>query len=268
MARKDMTRKDMTRKDMTRKTHRAKRSALQTIPELRRSFDYIDEFVKNRIVSGVPKETLVKEVQREWLRVFSKRLQKKNATAFVEHMMERQSHRRGLRGTRKRSRLHGGVAPFADPTTQQGVYLASGTPPTSAGHYPLANGAASAYGSLTSYLSKGFFGYEIASDLDPIKGQTSFPTQPPPSMGSNLVRGGARALQYKTKRGGASLVGSVLTQAMTRPIQSSAVPSPLQDAQNAWMGRPVGPSPDQVQRGPTYLLGSSAPAPVNLKLDI
>lgn len=255
-----MTQTRKTRR--TKKGHRSPSTALQTIPELRRSFDYIDEFVKHRISSGIPKEQLVKEVQREWLRVFSKRLQKKNATAFVEHMMEQHSHHRSIRGTRRtRKKIHGGVAPFMDPTTQAGVYLASGTPPTPSGQYPMANGAPSAYGSLTAYITNGFQAPEIAAQQDPIKGQSVFPTQPPPSMGSNVVRGGTR------KRGG-SLVGSALTQAYTRPIQSSIPSSVLQDAQSAWMGRTIGPSPDQVQRTPSYLLGSSSPVPVNLKIDI
>lgn len=257
---------------MSHKTKRAKRTkhAIQTIPELRRSFDYIDEFVKNRIVSGVSKDQLVKEVQREWLRVFSKRLQKKNATAFVEHMMSQTSHRRGLRITKKRARTHGGVAAFMDPTTQPGPYLAMGMPPTATGNYPLANGAPSAYGSLTTYIGKGFQTPEIASNMDPIKGQSVFPT-PPPSMGSNLVRGGSRALRYRKKhQGGAlsALVGSALTQAFTRPIHSGDVPSPLQGGQAAWMGRPIGVSPDQVQRTPSYLIGGIPPTPINLKIDV
>jgi hypothetical protein len=261
----------------TRKTRHEKHSrkvhktALQTIPELRKSFDYIDEFVKNRIVSGVPKEQLVKEVQREWLRVFSKRLQKKNATAFVEHLMEQHSRRRSVRGTRRRVR--GGVAPFMNPTTQAGVYLASGTPPTASGQYPMANGAPSAYGSLTAYISRGFENPEIAATQDPIKGQSVFPTQPPPSMGSNLVRGGDRGTRKrngtKGKRHGTkggSLAGSLLAQAF-RP-QSSAPPSILQDAHTAWMGRSIGPSPDQIQRQAPYQINGIYPSTVNMKIDV
>ncbi len=255
----------------TRKTHRAKHSqkahkpAFQTIPELRQSFDYIDEFVKNRIVSGVAKDQLVKEVQREWLHVFSKRLQKKNATAFVEHLMEQHSKRRGIRGTRRRVR--GGVAPFMDPTTQAGVYLASGTPPTASGQYPMANGAPSAYGSLTAYISSGFQHPEIAATLDPIKGQSVYPTQPPPTMGSNLVRGGGKSISYKKRKAkGGSLAGSLLAQAF-RP-QSSAPPSILQDAHTAWMGRSLGPSPDQVQRSPSYQINGVYPSAVDLKIDV
>lgn len=255
---------------MRRKTqkHNKKRhirpTAIQTIPELRLSFDYIDEFVKHRIQSGTSKEQLVKEVRREWERVFSKSLQKKNATAFVEHMMERFSKRRGLRGTRKRTR--GGVAPFMDPTTQQGLYLASGKPPTTAGHFPLANQATSVYGSLSSYLTKGFQTPEQSVGLDPIKGQTQYATSAPLATNAVLqMKGGRRRL-----RGGApTLVGTLLQQFTTRPVPSSSPPNMGQDAQTAWYGRNLGSSPDQAQRSPPYALGDSVfPKLVNVKIDV
>jgi hypothetical protein len=250
---------------MRQKTQRAprslkgKKSAFQTIPELRRSFDYIDEFVRHRLSAGIPKEQLVKEVQREWFRVFSKRLDKKNATAFVEHLMERAPRRRGLRTTQKRRKQDGGVAPAMDPTTQPGAYLASGSIPTPAGAYPLANGAPSAYGSLTAYISKGFQVPEIAAPA-----LTTWPS-PAPNMGSNRVQGG-RAIRAKRK--GGSLAGSLLTQAFTRPFQSSAPPSIAQDAQTAWYGRELGASSDQIQRQPHYQVSDSVPKPVSVRIDV
>lgn len=254
---------------MRRKTQRApralkgKKTAFQTIPELRRSFDYIDEFVQHRIASGMPKDQLVKEVQREWFRVFSKRLEKKNATAFVEHMMERAPRRRGLRATQKRGKKgqQGGVAPVMDPTTQPGAYLASGSLPTSEGSYPLANGAPSAYGSLTAYISKGFQVPEIAAPA-----QVAWPS-PAPTMGSNRVQGGGRR-SLRAKRTGGSLAGSLLTQAFTRPFQSTAPPSIAQDAQTAWYGRDLGSSPDQVKNPPDYHVNEKAPPPVNIRIDV
>jgi len=256
---------------MRRKTHRAKpktQTAIQTIPELRRSFDYIDEFIANRIQSGVPKETLVKEVQREWARVFGKRMEKKNAAAFVEHKMELRSRRRPLRGkTRRRHR--GGVAPFSDPTTQPGLYLASGLPPTASGNYPMASGAYSAYGSLTSYLNKGLMAPPEQSIIsDPIKGQSPFPS----STTSPRLKGGARGRVPRSRhRGGAlPLVGSALTQMSVRPFPSGAPPPNMaHDGQSAWYGGLPGPSPDQVQRAPNYQLGPSMfPKMVNVAVDI
>lgn len=257
---------------MRRKTQRApkgRKAAFQTIPEIRRSFDYIDEFVHHRIASGTPKDQLVKEVQREWFRVFSKRLEKKNATAFVEHHMK-VAPRRGLRVTRKQgkhSKKHqrGGVAPVMDPTTQPGRYLASGLPPTPAGQYPLANGATSAYGSLTAYINKGFQVPEIAAASDPVKGQATWPS-PGPTSGSNRIQGGGRSL--RAKRRGGSLAGSLLTQAFTRPFPSEAPPSLGQDAQTTWYGNAIGPSSDQIQRLPSYRVGDSIPPLVNVRIDV
>lgn len=252
---------------------KGKKTAFQTIPELRRSFDYIDEFVRHRLSAGIPKEQLVKEVQREWFRVFSKRLEKKNATAFVEHMMEHAPRRRGLRTTQKRDKQgkqgkkgqHGGVAPVMDPTTQPGAYLASGSVPTPAGTYPLANGAPSAYGSLTAYISRGFQIPESAISSDPIPGQSTWPS-PGPNMGSNRIQGGNRAIRAKRK--GGSLAGSLLTQAFNRPFQSDVPPTIGQDAQTAWYGRELGPSPDQIQRQPSYRVGDSVPPPVSIRIDV
>ena len=190
---------------MTRdkKTHRAatrhkksSASVFQTIPELRRSFDYIDEFVAHRIQSGVPKEQLVKELQREWLRVFFKRMEKKSATAFIEHQMELSARkRRPLRRHTKR-RHRGGVAPFADPiTTQPGIYLASGLPPTANGAYPMANGTSSAYGSLPAYLTKGMMAPPEQSILSapPSSSPSSSPSPSPPLSPFSLLRGTRRA---------------------------------------------------------------------------
>lgn len=254
------------RKSHSRSRSRSRSSAIQTMPELRQAFDYIDTFVKQRIQSGVSKEQLTKELRREWLRVFSKTLQKKNATAFVEHMMEQTSKRRGLRGTRKRT--HGGMAPFMDSTTQAGTYLASGKPPTDSGHLPLASGAQSAYGSFTSYLSKGLQFPQQSAGSDPVEGQTKYPTSAPNATNEvsfPTMKGGRR----RRLHGGSTLMGSLLQQFTTRPIPSSIPSSSGQDAQTAWYGRSIGPSPDQVQRNPDYQLKDTMfPKMVNVKIDV
>jgi hypothetical protein len=266
---------------MTRKTHKAttrhhKKSAtaFQTIPELRQSFDYIDEFVAHRIQSAVPKDQLVKELQREWLRVFSKRMEKKSATALIEHQLELAARKRRPLRRHTQRRHRGGVAPVADWTTQAGKYLASGLPPTANGTYPMANGSPSAYGSLTAYVSKGLMALpEQSITSQPIKGQSEFPS----SATSPLLKGGARGRVPRSSHrrskaavaGGAlPLVGSAFTQMAVRPIPSAAPPTPLQDAQTAWYGRGLGPSADHTQNPPNYHLGSSMfPKAVNVAID-
>jgi hypothetical protein len=249
-----------TRKQSTKKRHL---QGIKTIPELRQSFDYIDEFVKQRVHYGVPKEQLVKDIQTEWYRVFGKRIQKKNATAFAEHMLQHMRGRRVLRSATTRKR--GGAAPVLDYTLQPGQYLAAGKIPTPTGNFPMANDAASSYGSLSRYISSGFTVPEIAGKL-PYESPT-----PSNVMGSNrALMGGGRPLGGGRKKGGAILdsIRNSLTQMVARPITSDAPPSVLQSAQSYWNGRPVGLSPNPVQHGMSYALDNVIPKTVNVKLDI
>jgi hypothetical protein len=57
-------------------------------------------------------------------------------------------------------------------------------------------------------------------------------------------------------------MGALLSQAFTRPIPSGQPPGVLQDMQDIFHGKTVGPSPDQVQRGVSYQLGSVYPKPL------
>jgi hypothetical protein len=49
-----------------------------------------------------------------------------------------------------------------------------------------------------------------------------------------------------------------------RPIPSSSPPGILQDMQDMWYGEKMGSSPDQVQRGIDYKLGSVYPKPYSI----
>jgi len=252
-----------TRKQTAKKHHHG----IKTIPELRQSFDYIDEFVRQRVHSGVSKDQLVKEIQTEWFRVFGKRIQKKNATAFAEHMMQQMKGRRGLRAmTRKK---HGGMAPFRGSDTNPGIYLSAGKIPTSTGNYPLAGGEPSAYGALTRYVSGGFAVPEIGGKLP-----VDYP-KPPAGLGSNAVgqhtlKGGGRRLNGK-KKGGFILdsLRSAITQMAARPIPSDAPASHFQTAQSSWMGRPIGIPSNPLQHPMGYgLKDTMFPKMVNVKIDV
>lgn len=258
-----------TRKQSTRKRHV---EGIKSIPELRQSFDYIDEFIKQRIQTGLTKDQLVKELRTEWMRVFGKHIQKKNATAFVEHMMHQMKGHRKLHS--RMTRKQGGAAPlsgapFMDPTLQQGVYLSAGKPPTADGHFSTALGDNSVYGSLTKYISSGFTQPEIGTK---IPHDTPMPSA---SMGQNrALVGGGRALRAngsRKKRGGFILdsLRSSITQAFSRPIPSDAPPSMFQTAQSSWYGRPVGISPNPIQHPPNYALKDTMfPKMVNVKIDV
>jgi hypothetical protein len=221
---------------MVRKTrrHSARKSekGIASIPELRRAFEHIEDVVDRKIKQKESKEDISKELRKEWHAVFFKTLDKKSADAYVD---ERMSHkgRRVTRRAQRSSRSKGGAQPIAgaplDYMTRQGIYLAPGQIPTAQGHLPLSSGAPSAYGSYIQYVDKGFWNPEPGQSYDPVPGQPPWPVVPA-GMGSNLVKGGKRAL----RRGGS--LQSVLSQMTTRPISSSVPPGVLQDMQDKWYG--------------------------------
>ena len=217
---------------MTRKTRKnGKTKGVHTIPQLRRLFESIEEFVDSRIAKQESKESLSKEVRKEWKRLFHKELDKKAADSFIEHRM---IPKKGLRATRK----HGGNLSGApiDHTTRPGIYLASGTTPMN-GHIPLSNGGG--FGRYVDYVGSGFKIPEIAQGYDPVPNQQPFPI-PYASTGSNMVGAGRRKRKI---RGGNAL----LTQAFSRPFTSSSPPGIGQDMQSMWNGSQLGASPHQVQ---------------------
>jgi len=268
---------------MVRKTRRStprgksKQSGINSIPELRRAFEYIEEYVDTKIKKHESKDKIAKELRKEWQKVFSKELNKASSDAFVSNRMEQHSHtsyrvirRKGGSAALGSAALGG--APL-DYTTRAGVHLAPGQIPDTHGHLPQSNGGASIYGSFTDYISKGFWNPEIGKQYDPLVGQSAWP-MPSRDMGSNAfhAKGGHREKGRRTRKskrgtskGGGILdsAGTLLTQAFTRPIQSGAPPPVLQDMQDMWHGKQVGVSPDQVQRQVPYLVGSLYPRTIN-----
>jgi len=227
---------------MVRKTrrHSARKSekGIASIPELRRAFEHIEEVVDRKVKQKVPTEEISKELRKEWHGVFFKVLDKKSADAYVEERMS-QKGRRVTRRARRSSRSKGGAQAIAgaplDYMTRQGVYLAPGQIPTAQGHLPLSSGAPSAFGSYVQYVDKGFWNPEPGQSYDPVPGQPPWPVVPA-GMGSNLVKGGKRAL----RRGGS--LQSVLAQIGTRPISASVPAGVLQDAQDSWYGKQLNQS--------------------------
>jgi hypothetical protein len=245
----------------TRKHHSVKKNkGVHSIPELRRSFEHIESFVNEKIASKESKEQIIKDLRKEWSKVFFKELDKKSADSFVSNQMNKKHTIR-----RKTAKYRGGAGaqlpntqtPIAgapnDYTTRQGIYLAPGQIPDKAGHLPLSDGAKSTFGSYVQYVDKGFWNPEPGQSYDPIPGQTRFPTSVPVGMGDNTVhfsaKGGKRKSR-KIRRGGSRL------------IPSSVPAGVLQDMQDKWYGKDVGPSPDQVEREPEYKLGSVYPKPI------
>lgn len=232
---------------MVRKTRRQR---VHTIPEVRQSFEHIEKFVDQH--AHLSKDKLVSALQKEWMKVFHKTLKKSAAEAFLEHRPQR-------RTTRRRGGAALAGAPI-DYMLRPGVDLAPGQIPTAAGHLPLSVGATSNFGSYVPYVDKGFWNPEQAATV------TGGWPIPYAGTGSNTVKGGSQSSKSsshkrKARRGGS--MGSLLSQAFTRPIPSGMPPGVLQDMQDMWHGKTVGPSPDQVQRGVSYQLGSVYPKPMH-----
>jgi|UniRef100_A0A6C0BGK5 hypothetical protein len=257
----------MVRKTRKNIQHR-KEKGVYSIPQLRRSFEYIERSVDEKIHKKDSRERITRELRNEWHKVFMKVLDKKSAEAFIDDRMKRTI---GSKGRRRTLRTRGGAAIAGAPLdyiTRQGVYLAPGLIPDRLGHLPLTGDKPSDFGSYLEYVSKGFsVGVpEPGQSYDPVPGQTSWP-QVPAGMGSNAVhfakQGGSRR---KIRRGGGLLdtTGAILSQAFSRPFGAGAPPGFGQNMQSMWYGTNVGPSPDQVQRQPQYQLGSIYPKAINL----
>jgi hypothetical protein len=228
---------------MVRKTRKHSTSKVQTIPQLRRLFENIEAFVDARIQKRQPKESLVREFQKEWRRLFMKSIDKKEANAFIES--------RTIPKTLRHVRKQGGALTGAplDYNTRPGVYIAPQSVPVN-GQLPTMYGGG--YGNYVDYINSGFANPEMSISYDPVPGQQAWPV-PYPNTGSNLVKGGRRiktSRKVRRSQGGslAQDIGANLSQAFMHPFGSMQPPGILQDMQSMAFGSQVGASPDQVQR--------------------
>jgi hypothetical protein len=235
---------------MPRKTlkHQSSGKAVHTIPQLRRLFEHIEEFVDARIHKRESKESLSKELRKEWKLVFKKVLDKKAADEFVDGRMK---SKKILQHTRKGGKTSGGGGPLAgaplDYTTRPGVYIQPSHIPVNGLGHGLPTLSGGGYGHYNSYVNSGFWNPEDSQGYDPVQGQQAWPV-PYASTGSNAVlnavvnpvmKGGKRRL-----RGGNAL----LDQAFQRPFGADNPSAIVQDLQSMAYGQTTGPSPDQVQR--------------------
>jgi hypothetical protein len=263
----------------TRKnTHHKKRTAA-TIPELRRSFEYIERVADSRLAGKESTDKVAHTVRKEWRKTFGKDLDKKSAEMFVQNRMKH-----GIKPRRMSMKHKGGAAPVAgaplDYTTRAGMYLAPESIPDADGHLPLTGGKPSDFGSYLQYVSKGFgVGIpEIAQSIPYstngyVPGMSAWPMVPA-NMGTNAVhfsaKGGNRNSRRKLRKGGGLLsdkmesMGAMLSQAFNHPVGSSAPPNLVQDLTSKWYGSPVGSSPDQIQRHPSYQIGAVFPKAVTM----
>lgn len=220
-----------------------RKKKIYSIPELRRSFEHIEEYVDSKIQEGKTKDHIVKDLKKEWKNVFFKELTTQSAKAFVDD--RNKSKRKTKWQTKRQAKEQKGGGPLAgaplDYTTRQGIYLPPGQIPVD-GHLPSNSGN---FGSFVDYVSKGFWNPEPAQSYDPVQGQTRFPTSVPVGMGSNTV-GGKRTLRCKRSKGSK---GTKKSKGGFIRLPSSIPASPFQDLMDISKGMlPVGPSPHQIQR--------------------
>jgi len=230
----------------TRRHHSNKKSnGAHSIPELRRAFEHIDSYVNEKIAVKESKEKIIKDLRKEWSKVFLKDLDKKSADSFVSDRFSKKPTRRTIRGVKG---VKGGGGPLSgaplDYTTRPGDYLAPGQIPDSAGHLPFSDGSKSSYGSFTSYVDNGFWNPEPGRSYDRVQGQQDFPTSVPVGMGSNRVQGG----------GGRGITSKRRSRRLPRSKRAAhgGSYSVIQDMKSMWYGQATMPSSDQVQRSPNY----------------
>jgi len=226
-------------------TRKAKKSqGVHTIPEIRRTFEYMEEYVAKKIAARETTKQISKGLQAEWKKKFGKPLEERSAQAFIEDARAKQKSHSVAHGKRT-IRHRGGAALQGAPlsyTMRAGIDLAPSSIPQG-GHLPLSGGAPSTFGSFVDYISSGFTMPESSGNMT---GKYGWP-QPYSTTGSNAapMKGGARRSTRREKRAvrGGSRLGDLLTpgpvvsQALARPIPSQPVPSTLQQAQRAWNGQ-------------------------------
>jgi hypothetical protein len=247
-----------------------------TIPELRRAFEHMEAFAKQHKHT----KQAVASFQEEWFRVFKKKLDKKAATVYIQHVLKDNKDSKDSKGQ------SGGGGPLMgaplDYDTRPGLYISPGVNQGS-------------YAQVPAYVQSGFWNPEIAQTYDKVPGQTIFPTRTPFGLGDNTVigmKGGglkgkkdnkSRTRTHKQKhsqKGGATdpltRVGTALNQLMFRPFGSTVPASVGQDVQTALQGRAMGASPSPADPTFQYTMGRPSPAqtmsisPIetNLKSDI
>ncbi|NDG33305.1 hypothetical protein EB118_24965 [bacterium] len=286
----------------TRKSHKSdktdKEKGIFTIPELRISFEHIEDMTADLIKKKVPDNEIITQLVEEWQKTFYRKLDKDSAKAYIEYV--REEVRMGRRGrkvssrtdTRKNRRQNGGGA--QDATSPSMSLL--GAPldyVTRAGIYPPAGDIPpNAYGKTWAYVDNNFNvavpeqGYKV--DQLPFSEPRLYPTAPEQS-GKIGLSGGRRRRSLRISRkktrasrrqkGGAPswfpqpLIGSPLPRA----FESSAPPSLQYTAMIAFSGQPTqNLSPDPSQNNLKYLMGPRAEIPylevskipINLKQDI
>jgi hypothetical protein len=235
---------------MTRKTRRNVNKVL-TIPVLRRSFENFEAFVKSKIQGRDSKDKIIKDICKEWHKIFGKKLSHISAKEYVEEFM---SSQKKLGHKKIRRSQDGGSAVTGAPldyNLRQGMYLEPGSVPLANSSLPLTGGRESNFGSFTPYVSSVMQPPDIAQKMDPVIGQSQWP-MPLAGSGSNAFMKGGKRSSRKLRRGGGITPASLL-----RAFDVSTPHNGITNFRDTFNGKIVGLPSDQ----------STIPAPMYRSLN-
>jgi hypothetical protein len=203
---------------MGRKTKRAlSKTKIMTIPELKHSFDRIDNETGKILSTAAPMSEKVARFQKLWQSVFQKSVKKEAAEAYL-------AIKRKTRPRKTRKAQRGGMAPVSG--------------------YELGPGVSGPYGTYPAYVVNGLAPYHrgISEEC----GVKDIGPQIPADMGSAAVQAG-----------GNSGIADMTTAFSMRPINPNIPPSTFESLQLSFQGRPQPPSSDPVSSTAPYISGSA-----------
>jgi len=225
---------------MKKSTTLKHKKGVQTIPQLRKSFDHIEQFTKWLVHSEKDSKKRVAAFQQEWKKVFYHDVDASAAQSLIDH------HSKQKQPTRKnKGKKQAGGAPLAgaplDFQTRPGTYQ---TP----------------YGNFLEYIGDGFTFY------NKINQDSFFPTQcgkenSTPvvyeSTGSNKVGGRRRTSRRNRKHRGGFPTKSEFAQSLSFGPLSPTVPTSVAyDVQSAMKAQLPPPSPVANTANPPYVTAS------------
>ena len=253
---------------------RKQKKGVMTIPQWRKSFEHMETFTARLLASAKDKTSQRKAFQKEWQRVFHRAVDDRAADAYLS--FEAKKHSKGKSKTKKQrggQTLEG--APL-DYSTRPGIY--------------------GVYGEFPAYVTSGFDIYDKINQLSPVAGcgVENITPKIPADLGSNKVNfsGGKRRSRSRGSRGskgsrtrrhrralkgGASFpdmgnfasyakntvtnLGNTMRDfseaASIRPLIASVPSSVAYDAQSAWKGQALPPTPSANTGNPPYYAPSS-----------
>ena len=191
-----------------------------TIPELKHSFDSLENGVHKLLKDGGNQAEQTKKFQILWKTIFHKPVSKSAAESYL-HIKRLAGTRPVHRSTRK---MKGGAGALA------GAPLDHMTGP----------GVDAVYGSFPAYQTQGLTFYNTVNQAGIAQecGTKDFTPAVPEMIGSNEpLKGGGK----KSQRAGG--IGDLAHLMSAKPIQETSPPGTLQDLQQFWQGKPLGASP-------------------------